>query len=448
MLNLVLRTAVLSLVLVYSTSSWAQPTDEEVGELSSFLVLFPQLRTLPRPDSVTEGLRVTYAAAGATTETGGGGLVQYDVVATDGANVFSHLHTYGDGGQGLIPFGQGISRGLPALGQFWLNPTVLANAESVASSTLSVSRIQKPVAGEQREVVRFQTETPGGRTVYEFSAASGLLTFSSIGSPSGAAQLTLTSTRGLNLPWESNAAQNWARPQARLEYSGAKTTQINESTVRQAMSVTVMIAEATNRWSILDSITTLEGLGQSTNRTVSGAGQLVGAFWLPQGALEANLSQDPVMVDQDPETGAQTFVRRGDGVIVVQQELAAAITTWTYSDALGVLEQQRSQTLSLNSTEETVLGREGGSNLDVLNQEPPLSPGPESPDSSNPNPSGEMQDPAPRNSKGPSDSCTSVRGTASSLALMLAIMGWFRLGRRGHLSTERDRHRFTDRARG
>ena len=63
-------------------------------------------------------------------------------------------------------------------------------------------------------VVRFQTTTAQGRTVYEIDSASGILVFSSITSATGGGQVTLTNVRELALPWEADRAPTWVRPDA------------------------------------------------------------------------------------------------------------------------------------------------------------------------------------------------------------------------------------------
>lgn len=351
----------------------AQPSDDQIGELSTFFELFPELRTLPAPEVVAPAIRVSYSASGATSGSGGAGVIQYDVVSMSPTTVMLNQQNFGDGGAGVIPLGQTVARGRPGLGPFWINPRVLTNAERVASPTLTVTRYDKQVAGSTRSVVRFQTQTSTGRTVYEFSAASGLLVFSSTSSSGGAAQLELLSLRTLQLPWPDDAAPRWARPGTRLDFTGSRTTQVNgANTVTQQMQVSMSISDATNQWSVFDAAIALENVGQSSNQTVAGIAQLDAAIWLPLGALAANLPNASTMVDRDPITGAQVFVSTDTDAIIVHRELPASTTTWIYDDSLGVLDQQVDRVQTPQSFVETVLSRTGGSNLSELAELPPL----------------------------------------------------------------------------
>ncbi|MEA1053382.1 hypothetical protein U5801_26780 [Lamprobacter modestohalophilus] len=177
-LSLLLLWGMLSLIAIRSAS--AQPPDEALGEAAIFLTLFPQLRNLPAPPVIQTGLRVSYQAASAIIGGGaaGGGVVQYDVVAADGRQTLIYAINYIDNGVGQpIPTAPNALVGLPALGEFWIHPNVLVNAEAVANSNLAVTRYNKTINGATITVVRFQSQTSGGQAVWEFSTGSGLLVF-------------------------------------------------------------------------------------------------------------------------------------------------------------------------------------------------------------------------------------------------------------------------------
>lgn len=414
------ETALVILLVLFCSDAVAQPTDDDIGELSTFFTLFPELRTLPKPEFLVSGTRVTYTAAGASPGSAGGGFIQYDVVATDPAQVMVHQHSYADVVVGMQPLSQGLAQGVPGLGPFWINPSVLARAEGVASPTLSVTRVEKEVAGASRRIVRFQTQTTTGRTVYEFSEQSGLLTFSSISSGAGAAQLTLVSTRALARPWEAGSTPNWARPGTALEYTGSKTTTIEgRPAPAQALSATLTITRSTNRWSIFDGVTTLQNFGEGMTRTVAGVGQQTGGVWLPTSALQAQLPAQPQTIDTDPSTGATVTVSAVDGAIFLTQTLAAGSNTWIYDSQLGVLDQQVTRVQTVNGFEETVLTRTGGADLVTLDQQGPL-PAVEGPDGGTTTPSGGSQ--GSSGEKGSSGGCSHTGASPHWLAFLLSFL--------------------------
>lgn len=355
------------------SSAFAQPADAEIGN-SEFFVLFPELRTLPAPEVLEPRLRVSYSTLSGGGGSGAGGVLQYDIVAMGATTIVASQAGYGDIGAGVIPLGQGVALGVPGLGPFWMHPTVLANAEAAASEALTVTRYDKDVAGSMREVVRFQTNTSdGGRVVDEFSAASGLLVFSSIGTTESGSQVTLLSARTVNLPWPADAAPNWARPGARLEYTGVKSSAIPGAGVtEQPASATISVERATAGWTMFSQSLVIGGVDGGTAQIVSGINQLHGAVWLPTAAVTAVLPTTPMLVDEDGVTGAQTFVVADAASIKVQQELTGAIVSWTYDRTFGVLEEQRVSQQGPVADEETVLTRSGGSDLAELVSGPVL----------------------------------------------------------------------------
>ncbi|TXD41686.1 hypothetical protein FRC96_03835 [Lujinxingia vulgaris] len=345
----------------------AQPTEAEIGETATFLTLFPELRAMGAPEWVQPGVRVSY-------QTAAGGVIQYDVVHRDGAQVLLHQHSYLDGGAGVVLAGQAVGRGLPGLGPVWLNPQVLAGAESKASAQLSVSRYSRNVAGTMIEVVRFQTQTTNGQTVFEFSAGSGTLVFSSVASPGSAAQMTMVNRREVALPWEAGRAPGWVRPGTRLEYAGSKTTAVSGAgTSQQEVVARAELAQAGAGWSLAQMSTAVQGVFQGGGVQATGSVQPGGALWLSQQALSVVAPSVATAIDVDPVTGAQLFLlRESDGSVVLQQLLSGATQTWVYSPELGVLERQIQETRSPASTEVIDIRRVGGSDLEALSQLEPL----------------------------------------------------------------------------
>jgi hypothetical protein len=369
-------------------------TDGMIGDNASFFVLFPQLRALPAPPILTNGLRVTYSSASGGGGSGGGGFIQYDVVAQNGGNVLIYQHSYADDGGGLKPLSQAPAFGVPALGPMWIHPAVLVNAEAVASGSLSVTRYLKPVAGATREVVRFQTTTLNGSTIVtEFSASSGLMVFSSIGTVSAGAQLVLLAADTLPAGWPQDAAPRWARTGAVLQYAGSKTTTLSGgSPISQSLATSVTATEGNIAWTTFQGVEAVGGITSGGGASVTGIAQLTGSIWVPRAALSANLPTAPTVLHSDPVTGAQTYVYLNTGInrIVVQQEMAGAISRWEYDRNFGVLVRQSLQVNGVAASEVREYLLSGGSNLAAL------AAGPELPGGSGGGDQGDQSDPGDR----------------------------------------------------
>lgn len=412
MFTRIIRTLIIGTTLLQALPAQAAVTDAQIGDNAVFFTLFPALRLLPAPPLITNGLRVSYSSASAGGGVGGAGVIQYDVVAQDISTVMLYQHNYADIGAGVIPLAQTVARGAPALGPFWIHPAVLAGAESIASGTLTVTRYQKQVAGSLRTVVRFQTDTSnGGRVVTEFSAASGLMVFSSIKTLNGDAQLVLLSARPLRIPWRPDAAPRWARPGATLQYSGTKTTMIPGAvTTRQPLTATVSVNEATIGWTTFQVSQTLDGQPLGPGETVSGVAQLNGSYWLPRAALVTALPATPTTIDVDPVTGARTTLSAGNGAIVLQQLLSGASTRWTYDTQFGAIRQIVLQTAGVAASEERSLSLVGGSNLRALSLGPELPGGSGSSGGSLPPPAASIL---------PASRSVSVGSTATAFATLI-----------------------------
>lgn len=359
----------------------AQPSDAELGEVAIFLTLFPQLRTLPAPVWFQPGARVTYRAISAIIGGGGAGdgLVQFDVVAT-GPTSFAQAVNYTDNGTGaLIPLGASYSVGVPGVGQFWINPSVLVNAESVANSNLTISRTTRNINGTLVNVVRFQTDLNGARYVYEFSPTSGILVFSSISVPnpntgtSQESQLIILNLRQLQLPWTGTRAPNWVRPGVFMQYTGQRTTTIpGAGSIPAPYVYTTQIFSATPTWSLLNTTEFVNGASTGSGISITGVGQLVSPFWLPREALNTNINAQ-VQIDQDPYTGIVLTIERADnGDIIIRQLAQGFQMAHRYHRTLGSLDSFFFSVNQLTSSSVTEVSRTGGSDLVAINDLPEL----------------------------------------------------------------------------
>lgn len=374
----------------------AQPPAEELGESAAFLALFPELSVLPAPAFLTPGARASYVTAGATQGGGGSGagIIQYDVAAQDGRQAVIFVHAYSPNGpnNALIPLFTGYKWQYPAIGEFWINPVVLVNAQRVANQNLAVVRKTTTVNGQTFNVVRFQSNLNGAEAVWEFDTQSGGLVFYRTSTPgSGGAlltQLEFLNYRVLNLPFAAAAAPaedagaqaatgtapNWARPNVAMNYSGAQITTVTGSPpVSVPFALNVTLSRAANTWSIVNGRAFVGGFDNGTLSWASGIGLLHGSSWLPRAALQAQIPTTPTVIDNDPVTGAQTTLfRANNGNIIIRQAATAFENVYAYGPQLGALDGYAQSYASPFAVVETNVGRTGGDDLVALNRLPPL----------------------------------------------------------------------------
>jgi len=181
--------AILAVVLSASLPATlhAAPPAQTFGgdQLNPFPQIFPQLKRLPAPSWLKQGLRVTYYVQSATItqspdEEGGGGAgyLQNDVVATDAKNIAVSTSWILDGGNGqLTPNGVFGASFSPGVGDWWLNPTVLVDAEQVANEDLIVVHMPATVAGQTYPAVRFEYHSDKAVAIWMFEEETGLLIY-------------------------------------------------------------------------------------------------------------------------------------------------------------------------------------------------------------------------------------------------------------------------------
>lgn len=315
-----------------------------------FLTLFPALKRSPAPNWLKEGHRATYYVQGANIPqaddedgTGGAAYAQYDVVALDKKNAVVSLKLYSDRGNGLItPLLNSAVFGLPGVGDYWLDPAVLEDAEQAANDELTVVHMPTTIAGEEYDAVRFQYETDEATYVWMFDAASGLLLFyrHEIGGEGAAhkqlADMTLVGARQLKLPWKGRGIPDWAERGTTYRYDGVSAVVIpGTDDVFFATSVEAEIVRAQPRWTSYEAAAYANGQFTGANERVTGVAQLFDAFWLPASALTARIRRP--LLDRDPITGAEvTYERTGD-VITLTETGDAYYTMLQYDAETGQL---------------------------------------------------------------------------------------------------------------
>lgn len=319
------------------------------GQLSDLVVLFPALARLPAPEWLTEGMRATYSSASATSpgdvdDSGGGGsgLLQYDVVATERRTVATYGQFYLDLGNGNLQNSFSFASVTGAgVGDFWVNPTALANAEDVAGDGLSVARMPYSAAGEDFDAVRLQYEGDKSTYVWMFDEASGLLLFYrhdvDVGNNAHQlAQMTLAGLRQLKLPWKAGGPAFTIKRGDGWDYAGQFSTLISGSPVIPLpMTSHVEVARVRPRWTLTTQEGTLSGQPSGASSGLTGATQLFGGMWLPAGALSARPRR--AVIDTDPLTGATvTFGRAANGLITITESGATWSTALIYDGETGL----------------------------------------------------------------------------------------------------------------
>lgn len=372
-------------------SAQAQPPDDQLGESILFVTLFPQLRNLPPPNWFEPGVRVSYNTITANFQGGGAGsaITQYDVVGLDAGWAIASSQMWMDGGGGgLIPMGAQPRVGLFAVGEFWINPQVLANAENVAAGipNLNVTRSVKTYMGQNFQVVRFQsqsmTQTGTATSVWEFDASGGLLMFHSQELEGlSAYQVEVIHFRTQRqLPTQGATAPNWVRPGAQMDFTGQQTQFVaGAGSFTQPYAVSNQIVGATSRWSLQTQNNFLSNSLSGSTVTATGIGQIFGGIWLPQEALNRIVPQE-TLIDEDPVTGVQLTVGRTQQNEIFLREVNQVYETILFYDpVLGALNGFFNEIRTMNSTTRNELQRTGGSDLQQLNNLPPLAGAPQTP---------------------------------------------------------------------
>ena len=314
-----------------------------------FLLLFPALRDAPAPAWLAAATRVTYRVESATIPqvrdqpgASGAGYVQYDIVALEPDVAVATSKLYLDTADGVLPSLSFPVLGHPGVGEFWLNPDVLANAEQAATDGLSVTPLDKDTGAGTFHTVRFQYTHANAQYVWMFDVDSGLLVFFSwsIGSDADPnrqlGQLTLAARRQLALPWQAGRLPDWVARARRLRYSGTyATTVAGAATVSLPASATVNIQSTFERWNAYSLSTVIQGQASSVVEALTGGDQAFDGLWLSPEALAA--LADGQTLDTDPVTGAVLTVARDPDTISLTETGQHYATRLVYASDDGRL---------------------------------------------------------------------------------------------------------------
>jgi len=304
----------------------AVPTD-----LNPFAYLFPELRTLPAPDWLREGVRVTYYGQSATISnvagedgSGGAGYLQCDLVALDGGTAVVSMKLYLDLGDDIvIPVLVLPSLGLTGVGDYWLHPDVLEDAERVANDELIVARMPTRIGGQNYQAVRFEYRPEGAEYVWMYDQDSGLLLFyrHAIGEQDDAERqltdVTLVGVRELDLPWTGGTAPDWVQEDGYLQYEGTYTALVmGEPAGSFDYALRADVKGAYPRWSAYLVTEVVDGRTNSISWRISGGAELLDAIWLAPEAVDVLQGQRGTL-DRDPITGETLTLSAGRGGQIV-----------------------------------------------------------------------------------------------------------------------------------
>jgi hypothetical protein len=312
---------------------------------------------MPAPAWVREGQRITYYGQSATIAqtyeedgAGGAGYMQHDIVAVDDAAVVVASNLYLDTGLGVTPAGVFGASFLPGVGDFWLNPAVLENAEEVANDELTVLHMPTTIADQEYDAVRFEYHTEDAVTISMFDTATGLLVYyrhtvgADAASVEQSSEIYLLGRRQLRLPWRGTIAPAWVKQNDELAYAGARSIFVAGSPSGQfAESARAAVELAQGRWSAFRVTNYLGGAVAGASDRATGVNQLTGALWLPAEALKSTVRAG--VLDRDPVTGvAVTYVRNPDRSITLREEGALFRIDNTYDRRTGKLVAARIET--------------------------------------------------------------------------------------------------------
>ncbi len=332
------------------------PARKQIGTAATaqnpFLAIFPELRSMPAPAWLKEGMRVTYHVLSANVAqkegkdgSGGEGYSQYDLVALeDGAAVSaSSLFSVLDGA--IMPTMVTRYVGLPGVGEYWINPAVLEDAQRVANDDLAVYHMPYELGNKTYDATRFEYKQDDAEYVWVFDNESGLMLFyrHNLGTDASdyrqMASATLVQQRQLKLPWRPGAKATipaWAKKGTQLNYDGTYSLLMSDGpTTPLALNVVAKIVERNKRWLDWQLKSTIQYQTPNTAVRAAGMVQPFDAYWLPAEAIKS--LKNGQVIDRDPVTGAKITASRGQGVVSLTESNSSFTSVITYDAQTGML---------------------------------------------------------------------------------------------------------------
>ncbi len=367
--------------------------DAGLADPNLFADLLPALRSMPAPDGLVRGTRLTYYATAASVpgsyheyvEAESGDWVdpdtgdRYDQVDIPGAAGHGYnqvtvtelnesvavlsVRAYGlsdlalDSPVRTISWGGVV--GIPGAGaDYWLHPDVLAQVEEVVTPSLKVLRMPYSIDGQEFSTIWVQSLGETGNLTWVYDTETGLLLHtagSTVGPPitgpvaagdgrdgsTFLTQSTIVAARDTALPWSDAGPPAWLGSIERIEYAGSITVGLTGTpaavldawlTVERRMSGSTwgrFIYTRTMSTEVTPSVT------ESIER-VDGPGQ-VGALWIPPDGL-ADLATGQ-QIDHDPVTQTTVLVASVDpgNTVTIFESGPGEETELVYDVATGLL---------------------------------------------------------------------------------------------------------------
>lgn len=339
----------LAMVVLISGVAQAQNLDE-----NKLLVLMPELRTMPGPEWLQEGTRVTYFLASATVPAdrfyywkdykgswhkedqvgpSGAGFLQYQCVMRSDTGAVGVLDNYlQQVGTGVLaPSTLGGTVDPAGAGACWANPAALVKADRFQSNDIAVIKMPQPIGDQVYKGIRFHYvgETAVTDSVYDLD--SGLLLFfqhvalSADRRSTVLTQMTFVARRQVPPLVANAAAPAWMADTHQLQYQGAVTVHLQGSPqFPLPMMVSLQKTGGGARWAKYQATREVQGQLPASVDIYCGAGGLGGQPWMSPDLL-AKMSAGQVL-DEDPNIGTQTRVDEitrgpggGDAVVITQE---------------------------------------------------------------------------------------------------------------------------------
>jgi hypothetical protein len=343
------------------------------GETATrMLRFFPDLKQAAAPGWLQTGSRAIYRVQTATISQdpeGGAasaGYGVYDLVAFDDQVAVTSQKLYLESSSGaLTPSIVAYSTGAPGVGEYWVSPLELANAERAANNELIVARMPTTIGNQTFNAVRFEYHPLGGGAeyVWMFDEVSGIMLFyrHAIGAEGAfnrqLSNLTLVSQRQLNLPWYGGSTPNWLYEGGSLKYEGTYGVNVMGSpSGSMPYGAIVNVKRVYDSWNEYGISDYLYGRLNTSGIRASGASQILDPLWLPPEALD--VLEDGQVLDSDPVIGSQLSVSRRGGLVILTESNRAYRASLGYAEGDGVLQTLESEvntgvatiTINLNLT--------------------------------------------------------------------------------------------------
>jgi len=365
-------------------------------------ILLPQAKTLPAPDWLKEGVRLTYYSACATIagstdcywrdekgdwvgrnkedmglkyshgeapRASGHGYTQIDVVAL-GDKVVLSTRSLGFFNGAVTQLATVAYVALPgAGGEWWVNPKALQGIQPQNTKELVILPMPYKIGDKAYNTVRFQSYSKNGESGYNYDVATGILVhshysassrekaFTWSGDTTSLGQNAFLGVRQLQIPWANAAPPAWIATVKHFQYEGTTTTTVaGAGSYSFPGSVAIDVTDRGKNWLLFTATSQTPGpagLPATTNSCVLASGSAqIGALWLPPAAIPGLAVG--MTIDKDPFAGSEIRVTfngtlpNGAKAVVMKEDSAGYSNEWTYDAVSGVLQAIRQENKALN----------------------------------------------------------------------------------------------------